>query len=369
MKNQIVLKQLLATCCITLLATSCNTKPTTYEITGTVPDSTYNGKMVYMTEYENHKRLDSALVANGTFTFTGSIDTAAIRRLDLDRLPVNLILENGNIRVDMSDLDSAEGTPLNDERKIYKAAYKKAWSEADSIYKKIERKENPTAEEIAEIHRKEQELQKTFMNKLESIARPYFEKNKNNILGAYILWDMADFITPAQFDSLYTSASAIVQNYKMLKIIKKNNELKMNTAEGKPFVDFTIEDGNTDGSKVSLSDYVGKGKYVLVDFWASWCGPCIASFPEIRELHEKYKDKGLVVLGIAMWDKRESSMAAVKKYDMTWPVMVNAGNVPADLYGIDGVPNIILFAPNGTILARDLHGTSLQQKITETFAE
>ena len=131
------------------------------------------------------------------------------------------------------------------------------------------------------------------------------------------------------------------------------------------FTDFTIE--QPDGTKVSLSDYVGKGKYVLVDFWASWCGPCRGEIPNIKELYDKYHAKGLDVLGVAVWDKPEDTQAAIKELGIVWPQIINAQQIPTELYGIQGIPHIILFAPDGTIVARDLRDEAMKEKVVEVM--
>ena len=132
-----------------------------------------------------------------------------------------------------------------------------------------------------------------------------------------------------------------------------------------PFTDFTIENGNLDGSKVSLSDYVGNGKYLLVDFWASWCAPCIAEIPTLKEVYSKYKGDKFEILGIAVWDKREETLKSLEKHNTTWSQIIDANRIPTELYGIDGIPHIILFGPDGTIVARGLRGDALKAKIAE----
>ena len=144
----------------------------------------------------------------------------------------------------------------------------------------------------------------------------------------------------------------------------QNANLKK-TAEGMTFTDFTIENGNRDGSKVSLSDYVGKGRYVLVDFWASWCGPCIAEIPVLVEVYDQYKGDKFELLGVAVWDKRKDTQKSIEMHNVTWSQIFDTGEIATKLYGIDTIPHIILFGPDGTIVARGLRGDRLKAKIEE----
>ena len=156
---------------------------------------------------------------------------------------------------------------------------------------------------------------------------------------------------------------------------KKKNQSDVTQPEGvtvkkeevKPFIDFTIAHGNMDGSAASLSDYVGKGKYVLVDFWASWCMPCRMEAPTIAEVYNKYKGDKFEVLGVAVWDKRDETIAAIKEDGYTWPQILDAKTIPTELYGIQGIPHIILFGPDGEIVARNLRGNRLKTKVAEVM--
>ena len=137
-------------------------------------------------------------------------------------------------------------------------------------------------------------------------------------------------------------------------------EQKQKTMPGNKFIDFEVKN---DSTVQRFSDYVGRGKYTLVDFWASWCGPCIRETKVIKEILEENKDKNFEVLGVAVWDEPEKTLRAIKAHQLPWPQIINAQSVPTDLYGISGIPCIMLIGPDGTILTRDLQGEELKAAV------
>jgi len=274
----------------------------------------------------------------------------------------SVILENGIISIDMTVPYSVKGTPLNDEQIRYRTELNAYIQESREKYAIINQNQN-----IDEETRNKQivENRNLYGAKIDSLCTVFFLANKNNALGVNILLSTWHNLDPVRLDWLYSQAGDIVREYNSIQEIIDDNNKKLRTTVGMPFTDFTIENGNRDGSKASLSDYVGKGKYVLVDFWGSWCGPCIAEIPFLTEIYNKYKGDKFEILGIAVKDKLEDTMKAIETHNITWSQILNAGEIPIELYGINIYPNYILFGPDGKIVACNLRGDILKMKIAE----
>jgi len=350
-----------------LIFAACTSTPKSYIIEGVVPDESYNNQMVYLYDYATRKNTDSALVVDGKFRFTGSVDTAVIRRLEfivLNRLAANIILENGKILVNMADPESTKGTMMNVERSKFRTEIESLFNDFRERYLEIEKQQDIDEETRQNLYDENIEQYKILIG---GLIEKIFSSNKNNALGTFVLFSGWNYMEPDHLDNLYAQAGDIVRGFIPLHNIIETNAIKRQTAAGMPFVDFAIENGNRDGSKASFSDYVGRGKYVLVDFWASWCGPCIAEIPVLVEVYNKYKGDKFEVLGVAVWDKREESLKSLDSHSIPWPQIIDASDIPTNLYGISGIPHIILFGPDGKIIARDLRGNQLKAKVAEVM--
>ena len=192
-------------------------------------------------------------------------------------------------------------------------------------------------------------------------------KNGDNDVAVQALMNLRGLIEDDQVDEIIAGMSDEIRQNEQVVYLKNGLDARKATAEGSMFQDFTVEhvygyDRSVDPQplkkEVKFSDYVGKGTYVLVDFWSPWCGPCRREIPNIQTVYEQYKDKGLEVLSLAVWERKPQShtIETAAELGMDWLHINNCGQVPTDIYGVEGIPHLMLIGPDGTILKRGFHG-------------
>ena len=214
---------------------------------------------------------------------------------------------------------------------------------------------------------KAQEFYDDFVERYIEFNLEAAKKNSDNDVAVQVLMNLRGMIEDEQVDEIISNMSDELKQNEKVVYLKNGLDARKATAEGTMFQDFTVEhvygyDRSVDPQplkkEVKFSDYVGKGTYVLVDFWSPWCGPCKREIPNIKAVYEQYKDKGLEVLSLAVWERKPQShtMEVAGELGMDWLHINNCGNVPTDIYGVEGIPHLMLIGPDGTILKRGFHG-------------
>jgi peroxiredoxin len=318
---------------------------------------------------------------NDKFHFTAKVTEPTLANLMVRFEPVagkdrprvermQLFIEPGNITVSVKDSMDLATVSGSQSQKAFEALSKleKPYDEkAEALSKKY--RQYYDAKDTAGTKSLEAEFDKLSQEREKKVYHTYLMENANSPIALYVLNQYAGYdIDAKKVEPLFKKLPAATRSLPSGIAFKERIETAKKTGVGAYAMNFTQND--TLDKPVSLSDF--KGKYVLIDFWASWCGPCRAENPNVVKAFNEYKDKDFTVLGISLDQpgKKQAWLDAIHKDNLTWTHVSDLkfwDNAVAKQYGIRAIPQNLLIDPTGKIIAKNIRGEELTKKLEEVI--
>ena len=369
-----IITAVLTMCCLPFMAQTTGID-TQYEIKGTCQPTIKKVYLLDATEvrfYSDIIKIDSAETVNGKFEMKGSCKKDAILGILGENAQMCVFINDGKpLTVDLSTM-KLSGSELNNRVNSIDRQIDGLYAEM-SKYMQQYAEASMSGKSQDELKALAEDLQKNHIDpinaKMEAVVRKAVEENRDNLIPAIFGDNIADKYTTEELRELLNPKYAYASHPRLARSRTRLAEIERKEAiMGSQFKD--VEMKGTDGKMHKLSEYCGKGNYVLIDFWASWCGPCRAEMPNVKANYEKYHAKGFEIVGLSLDNKEDAWKKGMAELGMPWPNLSDLQgwkSVAATTYEIRAIPSSLLVDPQGKIVALDLRGDQLGNKLKEIY--